>query len=167
MKRLGPYLKFCTAMMAVMSLQQVTAAAETACKSEVSFKWKKDKEELTEFWSTLQAKGADDKAAKESIARAFDRERVLAQKSCRERHEDVSGCIAGKLSALRPALSSMGFSERKSVETAVSADCTAQQGVCSDVVMGEPKCVEMAAAEAAGKATEEKGGKKEEKGKKK
>ena len=167
MKRMVPYLKFCTAMMVATSLQQVTAAAETMCKSEVSFKWKAGQEERSEYWSTLQAKGADEKAAKEVIATSFDRERLLAQKGCRERHEDVSGCIAGKLSALRPSLSSMGFSERKSVETAVSADCTVRQGICSDVVMGEPKCVEMAAAEAAGKAAEEKGGKKEEKGKKK
>lgn len=164
MKRAAYYLKFCTTLVLLTTVQQVTATAETLCKSDVSFKWKREQEELTEYWSTVQAKGADEKAAKDAMAPLFDRERAPALQACRERHEDLSGCVAGKLTALRPTLTMMGYSERKSIESAVTGDCSARQGKCGEVVLGEPKCAETAAAAA---ATEEKGAKKEEKGKKK
>lgn len=160
------YLKFCTALALSLMVQQVTALAETLCKSDVSFKWKREQEELVEYWSTIQAKGADEKAAKDALGGLLDRERGQALKGCRERHEDVSGCMAGKLSSLRPTMSVMGYSERKSLEAAVSADCTGRQGKCGEVVLGEPKCAELVSG-VENKAADDKGGKKDDKGKKK
>ena len=160
------YLKFCTSLALAMMLQQVTASAETLCKSDVSFKWKREQEELTEYWNTVQAKGADEKAAKDALGGGLDRERNQAQQGCRERHEDLAGCIAGKLSALRPAMSVMGYSERKSIESAVTGDCSGRQGKCGEVILGEPKCTELASASGA-QAADDKGAKKDDKGKKK
>ncbi|NDC38267.1 MAG: hypothetical protein EBZ48_09475, partial [Proteobacteria bacterium] len=64
-------------------------------------------------------------------------------------------------------MSAMGYSERKSLESAVSADCSGRQGTCAEVVMGEPSCAELSSGASSAPAADEKGGKKEEKGKKK
>ena len=157
-------------LIALTYLQGVTALAETLCKSEVGFKWKPSQEqtELSEYWSTVNAKGADEKTAKEALAVVVDKERSVAQRGCRERHEDLSGCVAGKLSALRPTLQAMGYSERRTLESAVSSDCTARQGKCGEITVSDAQCVVIAAGDkSADGAAEEKSGKKEEKGKKK
>lgn len=157
-------------LMALTLVQGVTAAAETMCKSELGFKWKPGQEptELAEYWSTIKAKGVDEKTAKEALAVLVDKEKSVAQRACRERHEDLTGCVAGKLSALRPTLQAMGYSERRTLESAVNSDCTARQGKCGEITVSEAQCVVSSAGDKAAEgAAEEKGGKKEEKAKKK
>ena len=169
-KKTSSFLFAQSLCIALTYLQGVTALAETVCKSEVGFKWKPSQEqtELAEYWTTLNAKGADEKTAKEALAVVVDKEKSVAQRACRERHEDLSGCVAGKLSALRPTLQAMGYSERRTLESAVSSDCTARQGKCGEITVGDAQCVVVAAADKAAEGgAEEKGGKKEEKGKKK
>ena len=145
------------------------AVGETECRVDVGFKWKQaqGETESSEPTITLASKGADEAAAKRALTPRIDREKQRAQKSCQERHEDLTSCVAGKLSALSSSLRQMGFSERKSVEDAVSADCSARQGKCSGVTVSEPQCAEIVAKADGTPGADEKGGKKDEKGKKK
>lgn len=142
------------------------SAAEFHCEAALSYKWRKDKEEVAneEFFSSVEEKGADEVSAKDALTRKIAREKSRAKEECKREHENLSGCIAAKYAAIASVLSSLGFSARKAVQDAIASDCTSIQGVCSQVVSSEPVCKELAVA--GGEKSGEEGAKEGEKGKK-
>ncbi len=142
--------------------------ALTNCKSEVSFKWKKDDKESTVLVSRVSRSGADEAAAKRALDEAIAREKGAAMESCKHQHENVTGCMNGKFASLGPALQSASFNLRKHIEDAVAKECKENQGTCSDVLSSEVQCEEIKKAENADAAKAETSKKEEKaKGKKK
>jgi hypothetical protein len=80
----------------------------------------------------------DEATAKRTLEEALATERVKALDQCRQDHENLADCVAGKFSSLAPTLQRLSFSQRKSIEDAVNSDCHSRQGRCDEV-----KCAEL------------------------
>lgn len=131
------------------------ASAENLCRAEVSYRWKRDKEEtpVAVALSSIEAKGKDEADAKAKLAEVGGREKIAALEACRKEHENSAGCVARKYDLYGASLAAIGFSGKKKLEEAIQRDCAATQGTCTDAVTSEPSCVvlEVAAAETGGK----------------
>mgnify|MGYP001321807548 CR=1 FL=1 len=143
------------------------AIADVRCESSISYKWKKAQEEieLEVPFRSLESRGVDEPSARAKLKEDLEREQRKARESCGSEHENMTGCVASKYQSLGATLRQMNFSQRKSIEDAIAADCSAKQGRCGQVVSSEVKC-EAIVTVAGTPATEEKG-KEEKKGKKK
>lgn len=156
-----PFLAGCV----VSVIAAASASAESICRADVSYQWKRGKEETAAAVqiSRIEARGKDDAAAKAKLAEAAAREKPRALEACRKDHENQAGCVAGKFDLYGVSLKSLSFSARKKLEEAIQADCTAAQGACVDAITSEPQCAvieDPAAAEAAGKDKKDGKGKK-------
>lgn len=151
------------ALLITMAAVPIKAAAEFSCKSTISYKWKKSKgdEGAEIMFAAIERRGADEAKAKSLLNGALDKIKADAFESCKKEHEDLASCISNKYTSYGSTLHSLGFGARKALEDAIASDCAAQEGSCLPPVSGEPKCEEVASADAG------KEGKKDEKGKKK
>lgn len=140
------------------------ARAEFVCRADVSYQWKREKEEtaLTVPFSRIEARGKDEAAAKAGIAEQVVREKTRASEQCRQNHENTAGCVARKFELYGVSMHTLGFSGRKKLEEAITSDCAAAQGLCVESAAGDPVCTEIveAAPEAAPKDKKEGKGKK-------
>ena len=144
-----------------------TVSAQTTCRSDLSYTWKKQTEEQDRkvFVGVIERVGKDEVEAKQMVLDALVPEKASALQACRQQHENVAGCISGKYLTMASTITGLGFAARKNLDQAIIDDCNAQQGVCKDAVSVDPVCVtkvdekkekEAAAAE----AKDKKGGKK-------
>jgi len=126
------------------------AYGDFTCRSDVSYSWKKEKEEHPSdvFSSTIQASGVTEDAAKAALADMGAREQGKAMVDCRKEHENRSGCIAAKYAANGSVIQLMKGEARKALEDAIVSDCAVAQGGCIKATIGEPKCSENVSAEA-------------------
>jgi len=133
----------------------VEAVGESLCRAEVSYHWKRDKEEtaVSVTLSSIEAKGKDEAEAKAKLAEVGGREKIAALEACRKEHENSAGCVARKFDLYGASLASIGFSGKKKLEEAIQRDCAATQGTCTEAKTSDPQCVviEVAAADAGGK----------------
>lgn len=157
-------LKITLFSLALIIMSAATLAhAEWLCRQEINMKWKKDKEEVGSqvFFTSVEAKGADEAIAKANLNSVLGSEKAEAQVHCKKYHENLSGCIAAKYASMSSTLSTLSFSARKAVEDSVAKDCDAQQGKCS-IEAVDPVCAEIKSPDAVAATA----GKKEEKAKK-
>ena len=117
--------------------------AQSSCKSDVSYGWKKTGEETERsvYWARLEREAKDEAIAKAVLLEASERERSQAADACRARHESLADCMAGKFSGLASMMSSLDFAARKKVQDAVATDCEALKGSCTGGKISEPVCV--------------------------
>ena len=132
-----------------------SAFADFLCHTTVSYVWKKTQEEADKevFWSRVERKGATEAAAKRTIEEAIVSEKGKALEGCKQDHENLAGCVAGKFSSLASTLQRLSFSQRKSIEDAVNADCFARQGDCSTIKVDEVACSQLVTAASSSSAS--------------
>jgi hypothetical protein len=129
-----------------------SSLAETSCKNDVTYSWKKGEEaESTIFFETVQASAGDEAQAKSNLLEKTTLVKMKASEACRKIHENTSACISAKLTSSSSMLSSLTFSSRKAVEDAATADCQKQAGKCSAISSSEPVCA--AAGASSGQAS--------------
>jgi hypothetical protein len=147
-----------------------TAIADFSCKTTVSYTWRREGEETdqTVAWKILQRVGKTEDLGKKLIAQAMVRDSQIARAQCEQEHQNLASCLATKYEVMSDALARAGFTARKSIEEAITADCQRKQGTCKEVKNSEVECtlIEEAAAAGASGATGA-SGKKDEKEKKK
>jgi hypothetical protein len=148
----------------LLALSTANVAAQVSCRTELSYKWKKgsDGPEEVVFWGVMERSGENEEQVKRRLEEVVAKEKGKASASCRELHENLSGCVASRFSASSAVLAAMSFSARKALEEAISKDCHARQGSCGAVTAGEPTCLAppAPAESAAAPPAEEKGKKK-------
>jgi len=123
-------------------LLPVSGLAEFICRASVSVKVKKDEQGAAHDvpYKSYDGKGADEAAAKQALALAISSAKLEAMTVCRRNYENLSGCVSTKFSTMAATLSSLTFSARKSLEEAITKDCTKQQGTCVESVASDPVC---------------------------
>lgn len=147
----------------VFVVPAIASHADTFCKTDLSYSWKKTGEgvDRMQLVRSVESSGPTEESARESIAVLVSREHQRALGLCRERHENLSGCVANRFTQSQPALIGMSFSARKALEEAITSDCQSQQGQCGQVSSSEILCKErIASTEAAGESEKEKAGEK-------
>lgn len=115
--------------------------AQHQCRIELSYKWVGgDEEEQVVRVETISADAADEEVAKQRVSArgAEAEERVMRR--CRDRHENLSGCIAEKFASLSSMMGSLSFTARKTLEDAVAQDCQKLQGRCLKFATSKAKC---------------------------
>ncbi|MBX7144882.1 MAG: hypothetical protein K1X79_10560 [Oligoflexia bacterium] len=145
---------------ALLSIGLVSLAeAEHICRADVNYLLKREKEQTpaTIFYRGLEARGADEAAAKAALAGFVESEKPKVLAACKREHESEADCVAAKYAAMGTQIQNMSFAARKGLETAIANDCKSKQGLCESVASSEPKCSELLsasqtpAAEAGGK----------------
>lgn len=165
---------------ALITLAPLQLHADFICGAEVSYKFErgngekggdnKEGEKTAEetFFSKVHKKGATEEATKKLVAEALVAEKSKARERCRQDHENLAGCISAKYSLFAGKAAGLTFSARKTLEEAITKDCTKQQGHCLESAASETTCEEEvkpvtegdAAKAEGGKGEKEKGGKK-------
>lgn len=100
----------------------------------------------TVYLSVVEARGADEAKAKSALQKTSAHQMEKVREECRERHENVGGCISSKYATNAPTLRALGFSARKALEEALQGDCETQRGICKKVEATEPVCAEIVLA---------------------
>ena len=127
---------------------------------------KAETKEQTIPLALVVAKGEDEAKAKAALIKSSMRQIEQARSECRERHENVAGCIATKFQTKASTMRGFDFSARKALEKAISADCEVQRGICKKAEASEPVCSEIIVAAVASVAPEAAAGKDDKKKKK-
>jgi len=136
------------------------ATAEFECSSEISYKWKRQTEEMTVYVETVFKKGADEESAKRALDTLSKAKEGKALKLCADIHENQAGCLAARTSVHSQVLSLSSYAVRKDIQKAIQDDCQKQSGECRGVLRSDAACKEIVAAVAA-----DGGDKKKDKGK--
>ena len=120
------------------------AAADFVCKSQLSYKWKKEKAEQEESVDVglVEAVGKDQAQVKARLEDMLPESKAQALQNCKKEHESVAECLADKFAAMASVLNSMRFEARKSLEQAISADCELRKGLCTTASSSEIVCAE-------------------------
>ena len=131
-------------ILGVVLAHGVAGAEELAvCRSEVAYSWTKDpKDERVVFFAVVEQRAPSVEDAKRKLAEEVARVKGDAYQRCREAHQNLSGCIAGRFNAHTGVMSSMTFAARKALEEAITTDCKGEQGTCGAVTASEPQCKE-------------------------
>jgi hypothetical protein len=119
------------------------AFGEVICSSDLSYKWtrKEGSDPESVYWKTFEARGAVEDDVKRGLGSVIDDYRSRALEMCKKEHENLSGCVSTKYTALANTLQQASFSARKSLEFAIAQDCQRQTGICGLVEAGEYKCI--------------------------
>lgn len=154
------------------------SAADFICTADVSYTWNNSPAQSatpqktpaaqstpnSTFVGKLEARADTEENAKKEITSRAGGAKAQAAQRCKREHENLSGCVAAKYSAMSTTLNSLTFGARKSLEEAIHTDCELQSGTCGEVILGEASChEEVKAAEPtpeAGKGADKKGEKK-------
>ncbi|MBX7136572.1 MAG: hypothetical protein K1X83_01215 [Oligoflexia bacterium] len=129
-------------------------SADFVCKSQLSYKWKKEKAEQEETVEVglVEASGKDQAQVKARLEDLLPESKTQALQNCKKEHESVAECLADKFASMASVLNSMRFEARKSLEQAISADCEIRKGLCTTAASTEIVCAEKI-SEAAGTPT--------------
>ena len=144
--------------------------AQATCETVISFKWtRKEGPNVTPVAplsvevKRLSVTEADETAVKARLAELVPAEKNKAMDSCRREHESLADCLSAKYAAKASVLSSLRFESRKAFEDAIHSDCSAQQGVCLEVLSSDPQCLTKTEGEGEGETAGEGKGKAKEK----
>jgi hypothetical protein len=168
-KKLRSRVPCCLIALAVQFVP-VGVRAEFICSSGVQYTWKRAGEENSHqvFWGAVQANASSEVEAKRGLEVRVRREESRALEECRRLHESLGACVAGKLGAHHGTLNRLSFTARKSLEDALVKECKDAEGTCGPISRSEVKCEEkVVATPAEAPAGNAKGGKGDEKKKKK
>lgn len=142
----------------ISTLSLVThACAEFSCSADVSYRWKKSEDAENEkvvFWGRVEAKGFTEEEGKNNLQVEVTEAKAEAVEACQRKHQNLSGCVAGKQSKINKVSQFATFSSRKALEEAISKDCSLEQGICTESTEGDIHCMELVAAVEAGAGEE-------------
>ena len=146
-------------LMLVLAIPHLSIA-ETTCRGGVVYRWKPTGSETPQDVAlrSLEAKGADEAAAKAALQQQVAGLTREAQEECRRAHENLAGCMASKYAALAHSLQAASFAARKSMEEAIGADCKKLQGACVEVTAKDEGCT--AEAQSSSESAKDEKGKK-------
>lgn len=118
------------------------AAGPFQCRTELTYEWKRPKEETPQgvFVSVESSIGVDEAEAKAKLEEKLGASKGAAQRRCEQERENLSGCIAAKFSGTAALLNNTDFSTRKKLQEAIAQDCQQSQGICSGVKTSELVC---------------------------
>lgn len=122
------------------------AFAQSSCEGKVSYKWKHSEGEREDVFGSFIGKGATEAEAKSQLKGLLERAKKDAASSCKEAHENLSGCMANRYSKLGSSYNTMAFGVRKQMDEAVKGDCEKSQGQCLAATATEEPCVTVEAA---------------------
>jgi hypothetical protein len=158
---------FGAALLAITALGYADrgALAQATCRADVSYSVKKASSEESVVVKQEEARGPEEAAVKEALLQRLVISRQEALAICRERHENVSACVASKFAKNGGLMQQLPFAARVKLQEAIDSDCKSQQGVCSEGKAIEPVCtfikpVETAVADAPAEKDAGKSGKK-------
>jgi len=117
--------------------------AEFECSSEISYKWKRETEEMTVYVETVYKKGADEESAKKALDTLSKAKEGKALKLCSDIHENQAGCLAARTSVHAQVLSLSSYPVRKDIQKAIQDDCKKQSGECRGVSRSDALCKEI------------------------
>lgn len=151
-------------------------SAQVTCESVISYKW--SRRELPNVTPAaaqsvdvkkLIATGSDEVAVKARLGEQIPLEKSRAMDACRREHESLADCLSAKYAAKAAVLNTLRFESRKAFEDAIHSDCSAQQGICGEVLNSDLHCAVKAEAaeEESAEDSKSKGGKEAKKEKKK
>ncbi len=141
------------------------AFAQATCRADVSYNLKRGSAEESFVVKQEEARGPEEAPVKEALAQRLILSRQEAVALCRERHENLSACVATKFAKNGGLMQQLQFAARTKLQEAIESDCKAQQGTCAEGKVSEPTCtvikpVETPAADAAAEKDAGKGAKK-------
>jgi hypothetical protein len=139
------------------------ALAEFECSSEISYKWKRETEEMTVYVETVFKKGDDEESSKRALDMFSKAKEGRALKLCADTHENQAGCLTARTSMHSQILNLSSYAVRKDIQKAIQDDCKKQSGECRGVLRSDAVCREVfspVAADAADKKKEKGKGKK-------
>lgn len=120
--------------------------APSICSGEVRYQWSRrdDKgaplEPQIVTFVSMQAKGASEDEAKSELAKLLEEAKARALEVCAAKHENLSGCVAAKMSSNTILLNSLGFRAREALQDAIIEDCKGQTGSCALSPSEPPVC---------------------------
>jgi len=146
-----------------------TLSAQVRCKADVHYSWKKKTEGQNKtaagseeqegrrlLFSTIEVEEETEEAGQLKIQSLLSKEAYRAREECLRRHENLSGCIAGKFQALSVTMQQLDFEARREIQKSIRQDCNNQQGECLKAFWDEISCVAVGDQEAE-EGEEEKG----------
>ena len=162
-------LKMRTIFFVVLLLIAPLAQAEFRCSSEIVFAVAPlgggapaaeggKAEGRKTYFSTIEAKGESEPAAKEALAKLVAPAQEKAMAQCRKSYENNAECLAVKYKSLESLLQSLDYKGRAELQKAITSDCAAQSGKCVEASAGETKCHEVVAAAAGSEEAKAEGG---------
>jgi hypothetical protein len=95
----------------------------------------------TIVYSQEEASGDEEERVRQALSRKVILTQQEALKLCKDRHENLSGCVASKYTALGGLLQQMQFSARAQLQSAIEADCKKQLGRCGLGNAPELQCI--------------------------
>lgn len=119
------------------------ALAEFECSSEISYKWKRETEEMVVYVETVYKKGADEESAKKALDTFSKAKEGKALKLCSDIHENQAGCLAARTSVHSQVFSLSSYAVRKEIQKAIQDDCKKQSGECRGVSRSDVVCKEI------------------------
>ena len=112
--------------------------------------------ELKVLYDNVQRKGSSEEISRGLLSGILEDKKSEALKSCRELHENLSGCISGKFVSMAPVLRQLDFEARKQLEASITLDCKKNSGRCVKVEASEIQCSDDASGEnGSGEASKE------------
>lgn len=94
------------------------------------------------FFGKIEARAESEELAKKALATRVGAAKTQAIARCKREHENLSGCVAAKYSAMGTTLNTLTFSARKALEDAINTDCEHQSGICGQASVAEAECRE-------------------------
>ena len=94
------------------------------------------------FVGKIEARAESEDLAKKALDARSAAAKTQAITRCKREHENMSGCVAAKYSAMGTTLNTLTFSARKALEDAIRTDCELQRGVCGEATVAQAQCGE-------------------------
>lgn len=90
---------------------------------------------------TLNVRADLEEVAKQEVSSKAVGAEERVMKLCRQKHENLSGCMAERFVSLSTMMGSLSFTARKTLEDAIAQDCQKTQGRCSKFIAGKVQCL--------------------------
>ena len=133
-----------------------TAHAEFLCTADISFSWSSkvaagvpaatpstvSATPNQTFVGKIEARAESEELAKKALEARSAAAKTQAIARCKREHENMSGCVAAKYSAMGTTLNTLTYNARKSLEEAIRTDCELQRGACGEATVAAAQCRE-------------------------
>ena len=116
--------------------------AEITCASTITYNWEKKGEtgQKAEIFAVVFAHGSTDEAARAELILKSRLSQADALNSCRQEHETISTCVSQKFNRAQDAFKNSSFSARRTIETAITEECSKDLGNCLSTDASQPEC---------------------------
>lgn len=137
----------------ILLLPAAPALSQVNCKTNISYSWRPQPADLSSEkkksgtaagaqsgeaeespievqFGVLGATAQTEQEAKDKLQGLVAKEISRASALCSDTHENLSGCIGGKLTALSSQIQNLSFNARRDLEQSVVADCQLRRGLC-------------------------------------